>query len=84
MHQDGGSGPLERIRICLQKPTAVILADAPAVEVLVDSDPGINAFTRELLAANVRNEKPPFPLRGRLDVWIQENGMEGVERRTSC
>lgn len=70
------SSPRERIKICFEKPTAVIFADAPAVEILVDSDARINKVTRELLESKIENQKPPFPLESRLDVWIQQSDYE--------
>jgi hypothetical protein len=69
----GDDGPLERIKICLEKPTAVTIADAPAVEILVEADPALNSFTQRLLRSNAEKKIPPFPLEGRLDSWIQEN-----------
>jgi hypothetical protein len=40
MYPTDGSSP--RIRIKLEKPTAVVFADAPAIEIVVDDDPGKN------------------------------------------
>lgn len=78
-HSTGG--PYERIKICLEKPTAVTFADAPAVEILVDADPSINNLAQQLLKSNVKRKTLPFPLQSRLDLWIQENDREadGVE-----
>jgi hypothetical protein len=70
------SSPRERIKLCFEKPTAVTFADAPAVEILVDSDVRVNSFTKTLLESKIENKKPPFPLEKRLDHWIQGNGYE--------
>jgi hypothetical protein len=40
-----------RLRIALSKPTAVTLADAPTVEVLVDTDPAVNKSMAEVWGA---------------------------------
>jgi hypothetical protein len=67
----------ERIKICLEKPTAVTFADAPAVEVLVDSDRNVNSFVERLRKRGVyKSAGPPFPLQGRLDEWIKNNDPE--------
>jgi hypothetical protein len=59
-----------RIHICLEKPTAVMFADAPAIEVLIESDPAKNQTISGLREWAKLAEKPPFPLNGRLDEWI--------------
>ena len=74
----GGGGTHERIKICLEKPTAVTFAEAPAVEILIDSNPDVNGFARHLLRGNMKARKPPFPLQGSLNQWIRENGPEAV------
>jgi hypothetical protein len=62
-----------RIRISLSKPTAVTLADAPVVEVSVD--------TRAMLKLIPLPPVPmPFPLQGRLDDWIKENDPMGLKK----
>jgi hypothetical protein len=77
VHQ-GGSDTHERVKICLEKPTAVTFAEAPVVEILVDSNPDINGFARQLLRSNMKAKKPPFPLQGSLNQWIRENDSEAV------
>lgn len=62
----------QRLRISLEKPTAVMFADAPIVEVMVDSDPShseaMNALWKDI-GASIH---PPFPLQGRLADWEKE------------
>jgi len=55
-----------RIKICLEKPTAVTFADAPAVEFTLSCDTQIATSSMRYNVA----ELPPFPLQGRLDDWI--------------
>jgi hypothetical protein len=59
------------MKICLEKPTAVTLADAPVVELLIDS--------AKILRLNNHAKTPPFPLQGRLDEWIRGNDPKGLE-----
>jgi len=68
-----------RIKISLEKPTAVTLADAPVVELLIDTND-------ELLRASISGSDgiaPPFPLQGRLDEWMKENDPKGIESDTT-
>lgn len=60
----------QRIRIKLEKPTAVTFADAPVVEMLVDSDPKINKDVGSLWENAGVVRLPPFPLEGKLGDWI--------------
>lgn len=63
-----------RFKISLAKPTAVTFADAPVIELLVESDPEANASTRKLWEEyDGRQSPPPFPLEGRLDDWIEND-----------
>jgi hypothetical protein len=62
-----------RFKISLAKPTAVMFADAPTVEMLVDSNPAVNKAVEKLWQNGEDAKLPPFPLQGRLDVWIKEN-----------
>jgi hypothetical protein len=52
-----------------------MFADAPVVEMLVDSDPAVNTGVEGLWKE--RGEKGgrqlPFPLQGRLEEWIKGN-----------
>jgi hypothetical protein len=49
----------------------VTFADAPVVEILVDSDPQKNPDAKVLwLTFYEKKIRPPFPLTGRLDEWI--------------
>jgi hypothetical protein len=66
---EGRSSP--RIRISLAKPTAVTLADAPVVEILVDSKDMLDRAPPASIAL-------PFRLQGRLDEWIWENDPQGL------
>jgi len=60
-----------RIKISIEKPTAVTFADAPVVEILVDSDPQKDPDAKALwLRFYKKKIRPPFPLTGRLDEWI--------------
>jgi len=65
----------QRIRIRLSKPTAVMFADSPTVEMLVDSDPAVNRGVEALWKDRGENggRQVPFPLQGRLDEWITGN-----------
>ena len=49
-----------------------MFADAPAVEMLVDSDPIVNRSVEKLWRDRGGNggRQVPFPLQGRLDEWI--------------
>lgn len=58
------------MRISLEKPTAVTFADAPVVEVLVDSDPTKNKHVNDLW--QFKRRQPPFPLKGTLESWERE------------
>ena len=68
---DDDAHPAPRIKICLEKPTAVTLADAPIVELLIDS--------AKILRLNDHAKALPFPLQGRLDEWIWVNDPKGLE-----
>jgi hypothetical protein len=70
----------QRVRIRLEKPTAVMFADAPAVEILVDSDPKVNRDVESLWRDYEVVRQPPFPLESRLDEWISLN--ESDDQRT--
>ena len=59
------------VKICLEKPTAVTFADAPAVEFTLDGD--FRPLPSSSDISQVSYKRPPFPLQGRLDVWIREN-----------
>jgi len=60
-----------KIKISIEKPTAVTFADAPVVEILVDSDPQKDPDAKALwLTFYEKKIRPPFPLTGRLDEWI--------------
>ncbi|PVH88329.1 hypothetical protein DL98DRAFT_509039 [Cadophora sp. DSE1049] len=65
-----------RIKISLSKPSAVMFADAPTVEMLLDSDPESNEVARGVWETVVREgvRRVPFPLNGRLDEWIEGKG----------
>jgi hypothetical protein len=54
----------------LEKPTAVIFADAPMIEMLLDSNPSHNGVAEEVFRKVGQAKRPPFPLEGRLDEWI--------------
>lgn len=67
----------KRIRVCLEKPTAVTFADAPAVEVLVHSSPEVNSSVANLWKNKTLLKGPPFPLQSRLNDWVKENKIPG-------
>ncbi|KAK0119038.1 hypothetical protein ONS96_012106 [Cadophora gregata f. sp. sojae] len=62
-----------RIKISLSKPTAVTFANAPTVEMVLDSDPESDEVVRRVWeSAKIEGvRKVPFPLQGRLDEWIE-------------
>ncbi|KAF4629213.1 hypothetical protein G7Y89_g8941 [Cudoniella acicularis] len=64
--------PLVRIR--LEKPTAVTMADAPVVELVVNSGPQVTAafysFQQIQDYSTIKVTKVPFPLQGKLNDWI--------------
>ncbi len=66
------------MRIRLEKPTAVMFADSPAVEMLVDSDPRVNRDIEGLWNDYEVVKQPPFPLESRLDEWISLNESEDL------
>lgn len=70
---DEGPGITPRIKISLSKPTAVTLADAPVVEILVDSRVMLDRAPPSLTVI-------PFPLQGRLDEWIKKIDPVGLEK----
>ena len=59
------------VRVRIEKPMAVPLADAPAVEVYRSAQPD-DPFGRRMYA-ELGNKRPqiPFPLEGRLDEFLQ-------------
>ena len=60
-----------KIKVSFEKPTAVTFADAPVVEILVDSDPQKDPDVKALwLTFYEKKVRPPFPLVERLDEWI--------------
>lgn len=64
----------QRIRISLEKPTAVMFAEAPMVEVLIDSDPTKSKAVSDLW--QFKRRQPPFPLKRSLRDW--ENDTEDL------
>ncbi|CCU82498.1 Putative protein involved in folic acid metabolism [Blumeria hordei DH14] len=57
------------IKIQLSKPTAVVFADAPTVETLIDS----KEYVRDSkISVQSACHKPPFPMIGRLEDWIEK------------
>jgi len=62
-----------RIKISLSKPTAVMFADAPTVEMMLDSDPESNEVARSVWEKVAKEgvRRVPFPLNGRLDEWVE-------------
>ncbi len=64
------------MRICLEKPTAVIFAHSPAVEMLMESDPAKSKLAEELWKYKDRTRHPPKVLSGRLDEWIRKSEVE--------
>lgn len=54
------------IHITLEKPTAVTFADAPMIEIRIDT-------TQDLVKVSGSHPALPFPLQGRLEDWISEN-----------
>ncbi|PBP22643.1 hypothetical protein BUE80_DR006561 [Diplocarpon rosae] len=72
-----------RIKISLSKPTAVTFADAPTVEMMVDSDPNVNELACRIWEEAGREgvRRVPFPLLGRLDEWIERGGEEDGKKR---
>jgi hypothetical protein len=68
-----------QITISLEKPTAVTFADAPVVEITIDSDPDKNPMTKSMWGNATKIQRPPFPLQGWLDEWITSNKIKMVE-----
>ena len=69
-----------QIRISLEKPSAVILADAPVIEIVRSSNPQdedtkrlYNEWTRSAHSNDLNKGRVPFPLQGKLSTWIKEN-----------
>lgn len=70
-----------QVRICVEKPTAVVLADAPVIEIVRTSDPTTDGEALKLHGEwldNVRRRgalgtRAPFPLQGTLSSWIKTN-----------
>lgn len=68
---EGNSGlNHQHIRISLEKPIATTFADAPIIELLIDSDPSKSEAVKALWKTG--SKQPPFPLTGRLDEWENE------------
>lgn len=62
-----------RLRICLEKPTAVIFADAPAVEILLDTDRSETTKALWNSIAGIEKDDLPrveYPLETSLQEWI--------------
>ncbi len=53
-----------------------MFAEAPAVEMLVDSDPKVNMKVGSLWKDYEVVRQPPFPLESRFDEWISLNESE--------
>ena len=68
MFSEPNYGELHSIKICLEKPTAVTFADAPAVEFTLTRTSKAHSNDSHHLKARL----PPFPLEGRLDIWIRK------------
>lgn len=65
------------IRISLEKPTAVVFADAPMVEMVRSSDPNVDKESEALRRLSTGDKvQVPYPLQGRLDNWIRSNHLE--------
>lgn len=64
-----------RITISLEKPTAVTFADAPVVEVTLETGPDRNPMMEAIYRNATETPQPPFPLQGRLDEWIALNAI---------
>jgi hypothetical protein len=62
--------PSPKVRVSLEKPIAVTFADAPVVEMMLDSAPFQDVL--ELWGSMARKQLP-FPLEGNLGEWIREN-----------
>ncbi|TVY41263.1 Folic acid synthesis protein [Lachnellula subtilissima] len=67
------SGIDPRITISLSKPTAVTFADAPVVEITLETNPGLNPTMKPIRRNAINTPQPLFPLQGRLDEWISSN-----------
>jgi Dihydroneopterin aldolase len=77
-----GQEIFSQVRICLEKPSAIMFADAPAIEIIRSSDPSLDVESKKLYEEWFQNDdeheigafRPgiPFPLQGRLDEWIEE------------
>jgi hypothetical protein len=73
-----------QVRISLEKPSAVMFADAPMIEVVRTSDPTSDPDAKRLfnewkLRIQKGNQlrRVPFPLQGTLSAWIEENSVPG-------
>jgi len=73
IRRPGKFGMYHQIMISLSKPTAVTFADAPVVEMTIDSDPYRNPRMQAWFVNNHEAKLPPSPLQGRLDEWIASN-----------
>jgi hypothetical protein len=62
-----------QITISLEKLTAVTFADAPVVEMTLDTDPEKDSKMKTLWDCAATSQPPPFSLQGRLDEWIASN-----------
>jgi len=68
------------VTVCLEKPSAVMFADSPMIEVRRHADPSVDVtgVSKDLLNQMVglvretgKASAVPFPLQGRLDEWIR-------------
>ena len=65
----------QKVKISLEKPTAVTFADAPAIEIIRPSAPTASKINMELWNqfGRLRPPKVPFPLLGSIEEWIKQN-----------
>jgi hypothetical protein len=80
MNEKPTNSEWSRVRIRLEKPTAVTFADAPAIEIMRNSRPDKSNFNlkswEEATSKTGTAERVPFPLTGRLDEWLASQGHE--------
>lgn len=75
------SSVFSNVRVCLEKPSAVIFADAPSVEILRSSNPHEDKDAERLWdecesyaeGNDLVPGRIPYPLQGTLSAWISEN-----------
>jgi len=75
------SNVFSNVRVCLEKPSAVIFADSPSIEIIRSSNPQEDRDAEKLWTECLKHAEGndlqraviPYPLQGKLSAWIYDN-----------